>query len=248
YPSFLTTVHTDPTTSNRQNVVLRPDPGCRRTSSRPRPWGCDFLSDWRCHLPGLRGLLSRFVPYDPIMNPADSKMRCNGGRGADLVAPVAAGTNITAFWKQWTHAQGPVMVWAFKCSGAHSQCTGDGKGWFKIDQMGLWGSNLNSENWGTATVLKTGKWSSKIPSNLKAGNYLIRHELLALHQANTPQFYPECANIEVTGSGTDLPPDNYMYSIPTYAPMSDPGVRVDIYQGGLTSYSPPGGSVWPGFK
>lgn len=40
------------------------------------------------------------------MNPADSKMRCNGGRGADLVAPVAAGTNITAFWKQWTHAQG----------------------------------------------------------------------------------------------------------------------------------------------
>ncbi|EHA46570.1 hypothetical protein MCOR27_006839 [Pyricularia oryzae] len=186
--------------------------------------------------------------YDPIMNPADSKMRCNGGRGADLVAPVAAGTNITAFWKQWTHAQGPVMVWAFKCSGAHSQCTGDGKGWFKIDQMGMWGSNPNSENWGTATVLKTGKWSSKIPSNLKAGNYLIRHELLALHQANTPQFYPECANIEVTGSGTDLPPDSYMYSIPTYAPMSDPGVRVDIYQGGLTSYSPPGGAVWSGFK
>lgn len=173
------------------------------------------------------------------------------------------------------------MVWAFKCSGAHSQCTGDGKGWFKIDQMGMWGSNPNSENWGTATVLKTGKWSSKIPSNLKAGNYLIRHELLALHQANTPQyvnlftlyekeptfsphvhayaadtllsqnesrFYPECANIEVTGSGTDLPPDSYMYSIPTYAPMSDPGVRVDIYQGGLTSYSPPGGAVWSGFK
>lgn len=80
------------------------------------------------------------------------------------------------------------MVWAFKCSGAHSQCTGDGKGWFKIDQMGMWGNNPNSENWGTATVLKTGKWSSKIPSNLKPGNYLIRHELLALHQANTPQY------------------------------------------------------------
>jgi len=28
-----------------------------------------------------------------------------------------------------THAQGPVMVWMFKCAGAFSSCTGDGVGW-----------------------------------------------------------------------------------------------------------------------
>ncbi|KAL8412956.1 hypothetical protein RB596_009493 [Gaeumannomyces avenae] len=173
--------------------------------------------------------------YDPVMNPADAKMRCNGGTRADLVAPVKAGTNITAFWKQWTHAQGPVTVWLYRCEGAHgsSACRGDGKGWFKIDEMGMWGGKLNSENWGTAIVLKTGKWSSKIPANIKPGNYLIRHELLALHQSNTPQFYPECAQIEIQGAGTALPPDTHKFSIPTYAPMSDPGVRVSVPGGVL---------------
>lgn len=54
---------------------------------------------------------------------------------------------------------------------------------------------LSGENWGTAKVLKTLKWDSTIPASLAAGNYLIRHELLALHQANTPQFYAECAQV-----------------------------------------------------
>lgn len=70
------------------------------------------------------------------------------------------------------------------------------------------------------------KWTSKIPSNLAPGNYLIRHELLALHQANTPQFYPECAQLVVTGSGTVSAPADHLYSIPSYASASDPGVNV----------------------
>jgi hypothetical protein len=32
-------------------------------------------------------------------------------------------------------------------------------------------------------------WESTVPATLAPGNYLVRHELLALHQANTPQFY-----------------------------------------------------------
>jgi hypothetical protein len=54
---------------------------------------------------------------------------------------------------------------------------------------------LSGRNWGTAKVLKNLYWESKIPSTLAAGNYLIRHELLALHQAKTPQFYAECAQV-----------------------------------------------------
>lgn len=115
----------------------------------------------------------------------------------------------------------------FKCPGAFgSSCKGDGKGWFKIDEMGMWGGKLNSANWGTALIVKNLKWSSEIPRNLAPGNYLIRHELLALHQANTPQFYAECAQIVVQGSGSAVPPSDYLYSIPTYAPQNDPGVTV----------------------
>jgi hypothetical protein len=165
--------------------------------------------------------------YNPTMTVGDAKIRCNGGNKADLSAPITAGQNITAVWKQWTHEQGPVMVWLFKCPGEFgASCKGDGKGWFKIDQMGMWGDNLNSKNWGTAIVLKNLKWSSKIPTNLAPGNYLIRHELLALHQANTPQFYAECAQIVVSGGGAAAPPADYLYSIPTYAPQNDPGVTV----------------------
>lgn len=114
------------------------------------------------------------------------------------------------------------MVWMYKCSGAFTACDGSGTGWFKIDQYGLTAPPLSSENWGTAIVMKTLKWSSKIPSSLAAGNYLIRHELLALHQANTPQFYPECAQIVVTGSGSASPSGSYLASIPGYAAQSDP--------------------------
>ncbi|TPX11334.1 uncharacterized protein E0L32_001152 [Thyridium curvatum] len=189
--------------------------------------------------------------YDPTMTPTDPKMRCNGGSSAKLSAPVQSGQNVTAIWKQWTHAQGPVMVWMFKCPGEFgSSCTGAGKGWFKIDQLGLIGAGpLNSNNWGTALVMKNLKWSSRIPANLAPGNYLIRHELLALHQANTPQFYAECAQIVVSGSGSYVPSGNYLYSIPTYAPMSDPGIMVDIYTNGAsTSYTPPGGPVDSGLQ
>jgi hypothetical protein len=164
--------------------------------------------------------------YDPIMTVADAKMRCNGGTTAALSANIKAGENITANWKQWTHAQGPVMVWMYPCEGAFTACTGDKEQWFKIDQMGMWGNTMNSENWGNAIILKNKKWSSKIPTNLKAGNYLIRHELLALHQANTPQFYNQCAQLVVEGAGTALPPATFMKKIPGYAPQTDPGVTV----------------------
>lgn len=118
------------------------------------------------------------------------------------------------------------MVWMYDCGSDFKICTGDKQGWFKIDQMGLWGNNLNSEDWGTAIVLKQLKWSSKIPKNLKPGNYLVRHELLALHQANTPQFYAECAQVVVEGSGTAQPPSSFLKSIPGYAPQNDPGITV----------------------
>jgi hypothetical protein len=57
---------------------------------------------------------------------------CNGGTSADLSAKVAAGGKVKAIWKQWTHAQGPVMVWMYKCSGDFKSCNGSGKKWFKV--------------------------------------------------------------------------------------------------------------------
>lgn len=80
-------------------------------------------------------------------------MTCNGGTSAALSATIAAGQNITAIWSQWTHKQGPVMVWMYKCAGAFSACDGKSKGWFKIDQMGMTAPPLSGDSWGTAIVV-----------------------------------------------------------------------------------------------
>jgi hypothetical protein len=138
--------------------------------------------------PNAQIIQRQWPDYNPILTVTDAKMTCNGGTSAPLSAPIAAGENITAVWAQWTHQQGPVMVWMYDCGSSFTSCDGKSKKWFKIDQMGLWGTaGLNSNNWGTALVMANLKWTSTIPKNLKASNYLIRHELLAIHQANTPQ-------------------------------------------------------------
>jgi hypothetical protein len=66
------------------------------------------------------------------MTITDSKVMCNGGTSADLTAKVVAGGKIKALWSQWTHAQGPVMVWMYKCAGDMKSCNGSGKKWFKV--------------------------------------------------------------------------------------------------------------------
>jgi len=63
---------------------------------------------------------------------------------------------------------------------------------------------------------------------LAAGNYLIRHELIALHQANAPQFYPECAQLVITGSGTAQPDASFKASIPGYCKANDANIRVSF--------------------
>lgn len=155
-------------------------------------------------------------------------MRCNGGTSATLSAPVKAGGKVEAIWSQWTHQQGPVMVWMYKCAGDFSSCDGSGTKWFKIDQMGMTAPPLTGTSWGTAVVMAKLSWNSTIPATLAPGNYLIRHELLALHQANTPQFYPECAQVVVSGSGSAQPGSSYLAAIPAYASADDPGVNVRI--------------------
>ncbi|KIO16258.1 carbohydrate-binding module family 1 protein [Tulasnella calospora MUT 4182] len=95
------------------------------------------------------------------------------------------------------------------------------------------------------------KWPATIPSNLKPGPYLIRFETLALHQANTPQFYPECVQLIVTGSGTAFPTADYLKPIPGAWTATDPGVLIDIYSTAAqteTTYQIPGPPIYPGFS
>jgi AA9 family protein len=148
---------------------------------------------------------------------------------------VAPGDKVSAIWSQWTHSQGPVMVWLYKCAGDFAACDGSGAGWFKIDEGGFKGASgvfLDAEKgsgWDIAKLVGGNKqWNSTIPVGLAAGNYLIRHELIAMHQANAPQFYPECAQIVVTGTGTASPDASFKAAIPGYCKNTDPNIKVSM--------------------
>ncbi|KAH9481140.1 Cellulose-growth-specific protein [Psilocybe cubensis] len=183
---------------------------------------------------------------------APTSLSCNNNgqaSGSQLSATVPAGSTITAKYSQWTHAEGPVMVYMANCNGPCSSANSNSLKWFKIDQTGLISGTVGKGKWGNGLVMDTLQYTTKIPAALAAGNYLIRHELLALHQANTPQFYPECAQLIVTGGGGQTPSGNYLVSFPGAYGANDPGVNINIYTSAAqsqTTYQVPGPAVWTG--
>ncbi|KAK6360082.1 hypothetical protein TWF730_006236 [Orbilia blumenaviensis] len=193
----------------------------------------------------------QYPSFDPLFIADLGKVNiiCNnpGVGGTGKTATVAAGGEVTAFWSQWTHAEGCIMVYMAKCpSGGCNSWTGTGASWFKINQVGLISGTMGAGKWGSGQVMDTLKWTVKIPASLPSGEYLIRHELLALHQANNPQFYPECAQLTVTGGGNGTP--GPLVDLQKTYSGSDPDVNVDIYIASKdkTSYTCPGPAVWGG--
>ena len=76
-------------------------------------------------------------------------------------------------------------------------------------------------------VVAGGVANASLPNTLAAGNYLIRHEIIALHLANSfggAEFYPACAQIRVGGSETGAPTPDELVSIPGAYSDNDPGI------------------------
>lgn len=57
-------------------------------------------------------------------------------------------------------------------------------------------------------------WPVTIPPRLKPGLYLIRHEIISIHVAFKPQWYPECAHLNVTGGGDAVPEKEFLFKFP----------------------------------
>ena len=75
-----------------------------------------------------------------------------------------------------------------------------------------------------------------IPSCLKKGFYLVRHEIIALHAAYAypgAQFYPGCHQLNVTGSGSTVP--SSLSAFPGAYNGADAGITYDAYKGQCSS-------------
>ncbi|KAH7072414.1 glycosyl hydrolase family 61-domain-containing protein, partial [Paraphoma chrysanthemicola] len=197
---------------------------------------------------GQKSVQRQYSSYNPLMIPdlTTVNIRCNnvGALGTGVTGTIAAGQKLTAHWKQ-----SAVMVYMAKCPGSCDSWDGSGKVWFKIDEEGLVSGTEYAGIWAGDAILDTLIWNTTIPASLVPGNYLIRHEILALHQANNPQFYPECAQFTVTGSGTASPPAADLVAFPGAYDGTDPNIDIDIYLPAAmtaTTYPIPGPPVWPG--
>lgn len=161
---------------------------------------------------------------------------------AQISANVTAGDKVSLVWNTWpTSHEGPIIDYMASCG--TSSCETVDKStleFFKIAEKGLIDGSTTPGKFATDELLANSlTWTTTIPASLKPGNYVLRHEIIALHsagQTNGAQNYPQCINLQVTGSGSDLPSGTKGTAL--YTP-SDAGILVNIYQK-LASYTIPG--------
>ncbi|KAI0433304.1 glycosyl hydrolase family 61-domain-containing protein [Xylaria sp. FL1042] len=162
-------------------------------------------------------------------------------------AQVAAGDSISIQWNTWPDShKGPMLDYLAACNGDCSSVDKTALEFFKIDEAGILDSSSAPGTWASDVLIANNNtWLVQIPANLKAGNYVLRHETIALHSAGSEdgaQNYPQCFNLEVTGSGTEVPEGVLGTELYT---STDPGIEVNIYVSGL-DYQIPGPTLISG--
>jgi len=166
---------------------------------------------------------------------------------AGAAAPVKAGGTVELQWTPWpTSHHGPVIDYLANCNGPCETVDKTTLEFFKIDQLGLIDDTTVPGNWATDTLItNNNSWTVTIPTGIATGNYVLRHEIIALHSAsdlNGAQNYPQCVNLAITGTGSAKPAGTLgeaLYS------ETDPGIEIDIYES-LSTYIIPGPTLYSG--
>ncbi|EAU87430.2 endoglucanase II [Coprinopsis cinerea okayama7 len=198
----------------------------------------------------LKGVRAPTSDY-PIENVNDAEFACNKNIQFkdNTVINIPAGARVGAWWghviggAQYPNDpdhpiarshKGPTIVYLAKVDNA-ATANARGLRWFKIAEDGL---DTSTGQWGVDRMIANNGWQYfTMPTCVAPGHYLMRVEIIALHGAyatNGAQFYMECAQINVTGSGA--------YS------ANHPGITINIYANSVPNnggrpYSIPGPPV-----
>ncbi|PWY73080.1 hypothetical protein BO94DRAFT_538962 [Aspergillus sclerotioniger CBS 115572] len=162
-----------------------------------------------------------------------------------ISAEVKAGGTVELQWTTWPSSHhGPVLTYLANCNGDCSDVTKTDLEFFKIDESGLISDTEVPGTWATDNLISNNNsWTVTIPSTVEAGNYVLRHEIIALHSAENKdgaQNYPQCLNLKVTGSGSSTYSGTAGESL---YKDTDAGILVNIYES-LSSYDIPGPAMY----
>ncbi|KAJ2397622.1 hypothetical protein GGI05_000551, partial [Coemansia sp. RSA 2603] len=162
------------------------------------------------------------------------------------ICGVAAGAKMSVEWHESDEKDraissshlGPCIVYL-----SPLDANGDGDVWFKIFEDGY---DPETKKWCVDKIIASkGLMDITIPADLKAGNYLMRTEVIALHEADREygtdenagaELFPNCAQLYIGGAGSAQPAG---VAIPGAYTTKDPGLLFDLYDG-YDSYPIPG--------
>ncbi|GKT86021.1 glycosyl hydrolase family 61 [Colletotrichum tofieldiae] len=172
------------------------------------------------------------------MDTLDINCHVNAEPGV-LTAQVAAGGKVDFFWPDWPHDVSPVLTYIAPCGGDCASADKSALKWTKIDEAGYDGQ------WAAAKLIANNfTWTTPVPSTIAPGNYVFRNEIINLHsgaEQNGAQLYPQCVNIEITGTGTDTPEG--VLGVELYK-ADDAGILFDPYAKGMSTYPIPGPALY----
>ncbi|KAF7365218.1 hypothetical protein MVEN_00393400 [Mycena venus] len=164
----------------------------------------------------------------PVTSVSDPNLTCGpNAQLAEDVADANPGDAVAVNWVStegpWFHNVGPMLTYLANCGSA--PCSGfdaSNAMWFKIQQVGRDATG----GWAQAQLNTGAPATLNLPSNLAPGNYLLRHEIIALQNAE--------------GSGTGAPTSGELVKLPGAYSATDPGILVDVYSNPNAPYTFPG--------
>ncbi|WVO17310.1 hypothetical protein L204_105002 [Cryptococcus depauperatus] len=182
----------------------------------------------------------------------------------DSVSPVGvvgakAGDEVVIQWDEHWPAEGhpgPIGEWMAKCPGSScSNVDATTLDFFSIAQHNY---DAEKQEWPTETLTRSNgrQWKFKLPTDLPGGAYIIRHELIALHNSTgpteglkaSPQHYPIGIEINLESSGSNLP--SLTCKFPGCFSFDDyewhHNIYDDKYNQKLGEWEFPGIAVYPG--
>ncbi|KAI1789129.1 glycoside hydrolase [Ganoderma leucocontextum] len=171
---------------------------------------------------------------DPVKGTANPEISCgHGAQNAAELADANLGSTVSFKWvngfggDQWPHFVGPLMTYMASCGpGSCLDFDSSSAKWFKIQESGLRADGT----WAMKDLYDGLPANVSLPQNIAPGEYLIRHEILALHTAQSiggAEFYPSCAQVKVGGARTGVP--NSTVPFPGAYSDTDPGILIDPY-------------------
>ncbi|KAG8949777.1 hypothetical protein FRC04_008317 [Tulasnella sp. 424] len=203
----------------------------------------------------VQSVIRTINDVSPVLDVTSDNLSCGQG-AANLQAPLSAdakpGSQIDFSWASgettvpWPHNVGPMMTYLAKCTGDCASFSSLDAKWVKIDEAGREG-NQPEGDWIQATTVHVNKsYSMKLPADLPAGNYLMRHEIIALHNAQSQglaEFYPSCTQLTVSGGSAKANFPSNTVSFPGAYSATDPGILINVYNPTTEAYPFPGPSL-----